>query len=205
MALYRKADFVKLCGIQSKHLTTFIARGNVIVENGLIDGDNPTNKFFIEKKQDKTSSKTIEVGTPIAKNPTPKVAQIPDEDPGGESLYVLEKKKKQLDIEKITVETRLLVLREEKQRGEVIPIDIVKTIVVQLSQNILSETKNISDNMISIVAKKAALNVNEIAILRGEQAKSINLAIDKAVEASKKSLSSIIREFSIKKEVGEHE
>lgn len=205
MALYRKADFVKLCGIQSKHLTTFIARGNVIVENGLIDGDNPTNKFFIEKKQDKTAPQKAEIGLPIIKNQPSKVTLSPDEETPGESLYLLDKKKKQLDIEKITVETRLLVLREDKQRGEVIPVGIVNNLIVQLMQNVVSESKNISDNMISVVSKKAGLNVNEIAILRSEQARSINLAVDKAIESTKKQLSSIINDFAIKKEVGEHE
>jgi hypothetical protein len=119
------------------------------------------------------------------------------------TMQSLQKKKLVVEIKKKEREIALLKLREEKLNAIVIPTELVKVIFMQHSRSIATEFKNTIDGIITKIAKKKDLNLNEVAELRGELLSSINMAMDKSVVESKKSIGNIVKEFIEKKEVGE--
>lgn len=193
----------------------WVKRGSIIEKDGLIDDTDPQNFYWIKKQQEKEPKETIkqdpqkEVPDSVDKLPVvvadQKQKKIKAGAPKDITKYDLEVEFKELSIEKLKVDTRLQELKEDKIRGEVIPIEIVKTVFAQHSQNIITEFKNSVENIITIFAKKKSLNGNEVAEIRGQMVFSINTAVDKAVDSSKRNLNHIVKEFSVKKEVGERE
>src|SRR5690606_6561865 len=108
-------------------------------------------------------------------------------------------------IRKIKVETRIKEIQEQKMLGEMIPVDLVKSIINQLSQGFVYEFKNYTDNHITILAKRKSFNGNEVAEIRGEIQTTINIAVNKAIEYSRKNIEAIQKEFSVKREIGQHD
>jgi UTP:GlnB (protein PII) uridylyltransferase len=96
-------------------------------------------------------------------------------------------------------------LKEEKIRGEVIPITLTKGIVTNLSQSILTSQKDFIDYLLIRIGKEAKLSGEQMAKLRGEMIKALNETVDKAIKASQRNIKSLMYEFSVKKEVGEHD
>jgi hypothetical protein len=194
----------------------WVKRGSIIEKDGLIDDTDPQNLYWIKKQQEKEPKESIkqdpqkEVPDSVDKPPVAVADHKQKKIKAGAPVkditkYDLEVEFKELSIEKLKVDTRLQELKEDKIRGEVIPIEIVKTVFAQHSQNIITEFKNSVENILTIFAKKKSLNGNEVAEIRGQMVSTINLAVDKAVDSSKKNLTHIVKEFSIKKEVGERE
>ena len=101
--------------------------------------------------------------------------------------------------------TRIALLKEEKMIGASIPTELVKMVFAQHSKSITSAFHTGADNFLMEISKTKGLNRNELAEMRGALILIINKAVDKSIEESKKSISNIVQEFSVKKEVGEKE
>lgn len=132
--------------------------------------------------------------------------ELPDSGELGEdfrSMSKLNKKKLVVEIQKKQREIALLRLREEKLNAIVIPTELVKVMFSQHTRSISTGFKNSLDNILTLIAKQAGLNINQIAELRGKLVGEINTAVDKSVIESKKNLNNIIKEFVERKEVGE--
>lgn len=205
MALYSKEDFAKACGVSSGYIAMYIKRGKIIVENEMINDKNRDNATFMKQRLDKVRAKNLE-GKAVINDlvPEEKGKSVPLDQNHADS-YDLGLKKKAIDIEKAEAEVRLLVIKEEKMRGELIPVDIVKAVLAQYSQSIQTEMRNFIENFIVIIAKRKELSIAEVAEIRGESISAINESNTKAVYGAKKSISNTVKEYSASKGVGEHE
>jgi hypothetical protein len=214
MALHTRKDWGLMCGLSAGNLSNYIKRGKVILTGELIDDSKPENIDFLQKfsgrKQEKSNEseqKPREISEDN-KNSTKKEIiqrQKPTNEAEVEGGYSLDRKLKAQELKKKEAETRLLNLKEEKIRGEHIPTELVRSIVILQSQSFVTAFKNGLEDFITIVAKAKGMNVNEVAEARGELIRVINLTANKAVEQAKKGIDNIVGEYAVKREVGEHD
>lgn len=194
----------------------WVKRGSIVEKDGLIDDTDPQNIYWIKKQSEKvpTASSKPEPqketqGPKVEQPPLPENTKIKKQKKGtdqeAEVKWGLDIEKKELEIEKLRVDTRLQELKEEKIRGEVIPITLTKAIVTNLSQSILTSQKDFIDYLLIRIGKEAKLSGEQLAKLRGEMIKALNETVDKAIKTSQRNIKSLMYEFSIKKEVGEHD
>ena len=212
MARHTQAEFAKICGVTNAYISVNKKRGKVIFsEDGYIDDSIQENAYFLQKCLDKLLKESNEIEKKPEVSPA-KTEQSTKSDEKksnksitGKDRYELDIQKKALEIEKLKVDTRLQELKEEKIRGEVIPITIVKTLVSTLSQSILTSQKDANEATLINISKEARLTGDQLAKLRGKMVESLNQGVDKAITNAMRQLKSLVEEFSIKKEIGEHE
>jgi hypothetical protein len=134
MALYSRREFIELCGHEwsdsaKSKIAMWIKRGKVIEVNGKIDDTNPTNRDWAISQQERLTLKA----------PTEPESENSEAGQGdlfpGESL---EQQLKRHQIGKLKVDTRIAELKEEKIRGDVVPIDIVKSLFRTHTQSIVT-------------------------------------------------------------------
>ena len=204
MAIYTRSDFAKECGITEGYLGVYIGRGKVILtEDGQVDSKQRDNFDFLRKQLDKKKAKLKET---IISN------TIPDNNGRERPLdqeeydnYDLGLKKKSIDIEKAEVEVRLAKLKEEKLKGELVPVVLVNHLFKAYSQATITVQKDVMEEQLVIIAKEAGLTDEQIARIRNRVYELLNNGQEKAISLTKRSIKSLVEEFSIKKEVGEHE
>lgn len=114
------------------------------------------------------------------------------------------KKLKYLDTIKRTKEIEKLQIEIQKKKGEVVPVELIKPVILQHNQSILTEFKNAGDEILRIMSKKYSFSVEDLAFFKGELVKTINNSMSKAIYATTKSIDSIIQSHIEKKGVGEH-
>jgi hypothetical protein len=211
MARLKQVEFAKLCGIPKSSLPIYIKRNKIIIEDGLVDAENPANVAFqlrmIEKQKSKESNES-------ESEPREKEEKVKNSTNGkpkkegshkGAAYHELEKIKKELDIEKTGEEIELLKKKNMKIDGESIPTEIVKSIFSYYGKNITTSFHNTAENWLTKIAKIKGLSNGELAEMRGELAKGINEGVLKAQVESKRAIGNIIKEYSLKREVGEHD
>ncbi len=207
MAKLTKAQFAKECKIKSGNLSNYISRGKVIVKNDLIDTENEFNIAFLNKQLSKGHpSKSKEPVKSIVKPKTDPDPENPEEidEENIPSFQASVKRLKYYDTLKRKKEIEALQITIDAKKGIVIPSELVKPIFLQHNQFIVTEFKNVADDILRVISKKHSLTVNEIADIKGQLVISINSAIKKSIQSSIKNVSNIIRDFSVKKGVGEH-
>ena len=194
MTIYTKKEFAVACGIETKRLSVYISRKKVIIlSDDKIDGEDPRNKFFLEKNKTKSLA-------------GPEVAVIKkDIDSQKEDYASLDLKKTAAQVEKLEQEVRLLRLKEEKLKGVVVPSELIKPVFLQHNQSIITEVHNNSREFTRVFSKKHSLNVNDVAEMSGELIKWFNSDINKATILSVKSIDNIVNDYSEKRGVGERE
>ena len=84
------------------------------------------------------------------------------------------------------------------------PVELIKPVILQHNQSILTEFKNAGDEILRIMSKKYSFSVEDLAFFKGELVKTINNSMSKAIYATTKSIDSIIQSHIEKKGVGEH-
>lgn len=202
MSNFTKKEFADLCGMTSRKLAIYIGRGKVIAsKKGYIDDKNPINALF----RAKNNAAGVEVKEVLEKKEKKKEGEMPSLDVDRETLVSLEVKKKMADLEKTEGEIRLQKIKEEKLLGNTMPVELVKTIVANLSKSFISEFKNGADDIIRILIKTKEFNHDEISELRGSMATIINGSMKKTLQIAKKEMKAIAENYSEIKGVGEHE
>ena len=129
---------------------------------------------------------------------------IEDENNDTPTLTNSTKKLKYLDTIKRTKEIEKLQIEIQKKKGEVVPVELIKPVILQHNQSILTEFKNAGDEILRIMSKKYSFSVDDLAFCKGEFVKTINNSMGKAIYATTKSIDSIIQSHIEKKGVGEH-
>ena len=129
---------------------------------------------------------------------------IEDENNDTPTLTNSTKKLKYLDTIKRTKEIEKLQIEIQKKKGEVVPVELIKPVILQHNQSILTEFKNAGDEILRIMSKKYSFSVEDLAFCKGEFVKTINNSMGKAIYATTKSIDSIIQNHIEKKGVGEH-
>lgn len=205
MAIYTRSDFAKECGVTDGYLGVYLGRGKIVLtSDGKIDSKQRDNFDFLRKQRDKNKAKppvSTVISNTIADN-TGKERPLDQEEADS---YDLGLKKKSVDIEKVEVEVRLAKLKEEKLRGELVPVDLVNHLFKAYSQSTITVQKDVMEEQLVIIAKEANLTDEQIARIRNRIYELLNVGQDKAIALTKRGIKALVEEFSIKKEVGEHE
>ena len=212
MALQTKKDFAGMCGMETRKLSIYIGRGNVVVTGeGYINDTDEKNRLFLEKHQSKKTGvgedKKSNKSKVVKLKPTAPINETEDLpiDTGNKPLYQIEREKKLADLEKTKAETVYKELQIQKMKGQNIPTELVKNVVSILSKSLISAFKDGSDLMLIEISKRKQLSGNETAELKGLFVKIINEANIKAVNEANKGIKVIANDFSEKREVGEHD
>src|SRR5688572_17349082 len=219
MALLNKTEFAKgQCGMKaSNELAVYISRGNVIVgTDGLIDTDNPVNILFVQKRAAKKNngheeppvtaeSLVAEVAGNQVATAVPKVKARAarqnrsvhrEIEKDVKEKMGLDKRMKEIEIEKKQRESQLLKNKQDRAAGKLIPTALVKGLFQNQFKSIVMGFKQGLDQMIMEIAKKKAMNINERAELKKEMVKILNSCIDETIKISKRDISSLVAEYS---------
>jgi hypothetical protein len=220
MPLYTKKEFAERCGMKTNQLAVYIKRGKVVVGNGeLIDTKNEKNKAFLQRYSGQTTEanliKEIAAVTPpesathkrrdafVRAEPDSDLEEDDDDLVDIPALPQSERKLKFLDTLKREQEVRLLRIKEEKLKGQVVPSELIKPVMLQHNQSILSEFKNATDEILRVFAKRRDLQPDEVADIRGQLTLILNEAISKAATATAKSIDGIIENYTEARGKGE--
>jgi hypothetical protein len=209
MALYSRKEFIELCGhtwddSSRAKIAMWIKRGKVIEQNGKIDDSNTTNRDWALKQRDTQSVRKPDIipDTGFSEEPKP---QREIDFPGGASGETIERRLKLHQIEKLKVDTRIAELKEEKIRAEVVPITLIKDLFSTHTQSIITSQKDGIEELLTTLSVEARLSGEQLARLRGKMVDILNKGVDKAITITERNMKATVEEFSIKKEVGEHD
>jgi antitoxin component of MazEF toxin-antitoxin module len=221
---YTKREFSIACGIKTKDLSNYISRGKVFVENDKIDGDLEINKSFLIARQEFNKTKEV------AKPPVVKIEPAADSEkklnersadkskevqsefkfpkehnPAQIKNFELDTEIKRQNLEKEKIAIQLQQAKLDKINGVTIPTELVKTVFIHHTKSITVAFHNGAETLLSKIAKLKGLDISEMADLRTELITIVNEAVDSSIAASKKTVESIVAEYSQKKDVGERE
>jgi hypothetical protein len=209
MALHSKSDFAKLCGLTTGNLTNYIKRNKVLMSGDFIDDQEPINKDFLANRQSKTPPK-YEPPSPVLRSIRPDTGDQDEEDENDDyqddqdSGYSLNNKKTKMQIAKLEVDTRLQELKEEKMRGELIPVDLVINVFRSHTQSIVTSMKDGIEDLLINFSVEARLKGDQLASLRGKMVGILNTGVEKSVIISNRNFNAIREQVKVKKDVGEH-
>lgn len=225
MALYSSAEFARKCGISDAYLTMMKKRGKVVLnEQKMVDDTNPLNQIFLENQKElavkralkvKKSEESVDVlleeqeskpeVVDLRKKPKNGNGKKKEVKNGSASAHLaqetleklsLDRKKREIEIEKMQRETHLLSLQQDKLAGKLIPTDMVKGLFAQHFKSVVMTFKQGIDQIVTEFSKKSKLNRNETAELKGQMIRIINKSVEEAIHVSKKDLSNIVSEYS---------
>lgn len=215
MAKYKQIEFAELCGIKRGQVSVYVGRGKLIVEDELLDENNPINRAFIEKCQIKQISKNpsasnssqpaVSITESKAVSRTGKKDKIGRKSGGDSSYAQLLKEMNELKNEKLLEEIELLKKRNMKMDGESIPTAAVISVISFFGKSYTDGTLQLMDNFLNQVSARKSLTASEHAEFRGIIIKGINEVATRTNKESKKNISNIIKEVSISRGVGEHD
>lgn len=220
MILVTKKKFAEMCGMQTKNLSVYIIRSQVVANaEGMIDIEFELNKYFYEKQIRKNGGKpfisndlpidvaaSTEKKVPDSKKEVQSVFDFPSAETSSPSRNSqLDEKIKQTSLEKERLNSELLKSKLEKIRGESIPTSLVKNLFLHHCKSITVSFKNGADALITQIAKMKGLDKAELAELRVQLIDIINKSVNDSIDESKRSVQNIVAEHSQKREVGERE
>lgn len=208
MGLHTRKQFADLIGMPfdkngRANIAKWASRQNIVMSGDLIDDSLEINRNWILKQKSKSSPEPLEE-IPSFVPKQKKQAQYKDPDMAAFEGFALSEELKKHQIEKLKVDTRIQELKEEKIRGEVVPMDLIKQVFSSHNQSIITMNKDFIDFLLLSFQAETRLSGEQSARLRGKIIKGLNDTMDKAVTHTQRNLRSIIDQFSIKKEVGEH-
>jgi hypothetical protein len=229
MATITKKELRERCGnLTAGNLSNYIKRGKIVLNsNGDIDLNNDVNRLFLQKNmvsQDAEDDTEAKKKTPkeriidnnIKKEKASKQPAVQLVLGDGENDEVLDK----LGVPTITYSERVLKYRDtqkrqkeierleldlQKKRGEVIPTELILPVFKQHNHSLSTQFHNGAEEFLRRIAKIKDLSSTEVAKLKGELVAIINEAQRKSAEMTIHGVDAIIKEFSVKKGVGERE
>lgn len=208
MALYKQAEFAGKCGVSRAYLSVYKKRGYVIIgEDDMVDDANPINAQFLADCEQKALLKGEKKVTPPGKSGAQqeKKAKKPSGTKEQKELHAkagkkldLDSRKREIEIQKMQQESLQVSMKNEKMMGKIIPTDVVKALFAQHFRSVTVAFKQGADIIAVEFGKKAKLNRNDMAELKGSLIRVINKAVEESVEESRKSLNSLISDYSKK-------
>lgn len=200
-----------MCGLKVKHLYTYVQRKQVIVgENELVDDGDQVNQLFLEKMRAKVRKPALPLPekeiTPTGKPRAPLKEEPEDEDDEeDQTLLKISREKGNLDLMQRRNALELQKIEIQKKRGELVPTDSVLNLVVLHSESIKTAYVDASEKLILIIAARHQMDSAELTEVRNKFLTIINGAVDQSIDNSKKFLKSIVKEYSVKRGVGQHD
>jgi hypothetical protein len=172
-----RKEFCDLAGCSKANLSTYIKRGNVLLEDDgkHIDTERRENKDFLKRRESAgkasipgSKAPTITQQVPKAQIqeaippiPTPAIKPTRKVQRAAESAtiskYELELEKMQADVNKKYIDTQLAEQRLSILLGNNIPIDLVKSIVSQLAKSMIQNYKSFGEQEISEICHQFSI------------------------------------------------
>ena len=187
MPLISKTELKKQLNVAHSYISMAIKRGNLIEVGNKIDTDNPVNSYFIQKRLGKLAPEASEEG------------QIKAADKLTDLRVISEK----IKIKKTNEEYELIKMKKEKLQGSVIPVDVIKSLIINVSESVKLAWTDAAEDMLLQLSARHKLSRSETAELKTMLVKVVNKAVDDSVEDSKKRLRRIQNEYSESKGKGE--
>lgn len=226
MALISKREFAASMGmdydLQSVRsgISMNIKRGKIVETDGDIDDSHPMNvTYFLKHKKDVAEQKEevkpksvvnkevkAEKKKVVEKNQwhePPETKQKKSQDKNTTDLYNLEVQVKKAKIEKDISEKRMMDLREQKLRGELVPVELVTQLFASFSKSVFSVQKNTSEKIIANIARRFKFTEEQLAEIRGDLVLELNSGAQSTIDATKKELKPIVKSFSEKRGIGQ--
>lgn len=214
MALYKPAEFARICAISPKNFFTYKSRKKVVVNvDGLVDDSDPLNvqfKQMCEENAKKRAAKGIE-SPQVSSEKTAKMKEFPGKTPEDEdkkerkanndafNAKVHDKinvetdlKRKQSELK--DMEARMLKMKEQKMLGQLLPTDMIKPLFQTHFQSLTIEFQHLINAMITDVSVKIKLDRNTQAELRRKAVTDLNLAIEKAIFHTQRGIDQLIHD-----------
>lgn len=199
MARHTRKEFAEMCGIRAGDIFNYVKRGNIVLDGELIDDRNDVNKRFIQKREMKVKDKVSEPKT------QPESTTESDPEPKQNSYTQALRDKALLDIEHKQELIESKRLENRKKLGLVVPTDGVRSIIVMHTESIKVSYVEASDGLIVLFAQKGGLNADDISLMRKKFKDLVNKAVDDALNATSVEIDKMVREFSDKRGVGQHD
>jgi len=156
----RRPEFCELAGITNANLSTYIKRGKIVLEPDgktintekrenadFLKGRNSEGKGKFAQPKPETTEAVIPSVNVLQNTPSKKVVNAAER--ATISKYNLELEKMQAELDKKIVDTKLAEQKLATLLGNNIPIDVVKSIVAQLSKSIINNYKSFSEQQIT--------------------------------------------------------
>lgn len=188
--------------MESKKLSVYVKRGKAIPTGDMFDDSIAENIYFIQKHSSKAKASGVEEKQPESSGKKSKGGATKSSPPIS-PLHELDKRKKELESQKLQQEILKLELDLSKKSGQVIPTDLVKPLFQQHFKSFTVSFHQAIDNILVEIGKRKKLSLSELAELRGRMVAVINTAVANGVESSKKSVANVVSEYAAKRKQGE--
>lgn len=188
-----------MCGIPSKDLSKYITRKKVAVNSeGLINDQIEQNAGFLAKRRSMKGDFVPDEVSPNYAKPAGKKSATKSKDQleeRSETLYGMDKRRRELDAQIKERDLELKSMEIEKRMGRLIPVDHVKIIFGTHARSITTSMSQLLEGHLIEISKRAKFTAAEMAAMRGAMRDKMNEAIKRAVDDSKRSVESAIKEF----------
>lgn len=211
MALFNQKEFAEKCGMEKNKINVYVSRGKLVLnEERLIDDSVAQNMdFFIkwsakpkEEKSDKkkAASSSSKLGSSM-KEDIDRTSDLNKRTKWNEELYGLEKRKKAADLNKMEIEGRVALLKEQKLNGTSIPLELTKILVKQHMKSLYSSFSNTIEVFINDLTKKFNMSIEQQAEIKGRMTAQLNADIVEAHKLTDKSLDQVQKEYMAAKQL----
>jgi len=219
MALISKGDFAEKCGIESKHISTYVNRKKIVLTGKMINIELPVNMLFLaskelknhttpqKKPQKKETNKSLKNGKKLDKNPE----NTHDQGVTGRTkaelfLDDLSVRKEIAAVEKIESESKLKKVQVDTANGLLIPREMLEANINSLFRATIMNLKQMIEererSLLRIMPKDKESR-DMIVQHKESLTKDINNMINKSVEDAKSKVEEIVKESSNKRGRGE--
>lgn len=222
MALLKQAEFADKCLVNTAAISVNKKRGNVVVRaDGLIDDQDLVNqKFYTKavKNAEKRATKTViaenveggeEQITPDSLGKASKMEEFPGKTPDkkvkkpptaeqtalGNQLnekFNVETELKRKQGAKADAEARMLAMKEQRLRGELLPTNLIKPLFQTHFQSLTMEFQNSLNALITDISVRLKINRNMQAEIRKKAVNEMNQSIDRAIFRTDKEIERMI-------------
>lgn len=197
MATFSKKEFAAKCGMPTNKLSVYIKRQKVVTTGEGIDDSLPQNQAFLAKH----GGKVLKAAKPDRKA---KGKEKQDEVPAEvRKSFGLDLDRKVVEIDRAQLGKQLLQAKIDRIRGDMIPFAVMKSAVDQHFRDCTIHFGQGIQNLLTEVAHKAKLNINQKAELHTAMQKIVNDSVNRAIDATISTLRNIQKEESMKRDVGE--
>lgn len=208
MALYTQSQFAEMVGKTRGFISVYVSRGKLVLNGDFIDDQHPINQLWLQKNANKVKAAPSATKEPLPEVSTRPTRPAPDQRIGktkgsNDSYLALERERSAKELEKLELSNRLAQIKVEKAQGLLIPTELVKVMFLQHSKSITTAFQDALEDILVVLLTTHALSESDIANLRKMGVDRINLAINQAVDQSKKEVKHIAQEYSEVRSVGE--
>ncbi len=214
MAEVSKREFAEACGIKSKHISTHVSRGKIILtgegRKATINDSDPLNILFKATHSGSGANPIKKKATSLKKKEakeknTKQKKTVFEEEKEREAIELFKAQKRKTDLQnkKLEAETAQAELRMSKARGEMVPMSAMVKLIRDFGSGVRTSYTDALETQIILISAKSNLTNKDKSIIRKEMKHIINKAVDSAIELTSTSISVIAKEYSENRGIGE--